>query len=101
MRSVPSPIAATIAGSDCSGAAGLQADLPTFAAHGVQVVSTLTVVTAQTSTGVTAFTSCRSTSSNTNYSRWLPTTDQPQPDPALARPSRLLRRHLPSKVTVR
>lgn len=37
----------TIAGSDCSGGAGLQADLKTFAAHGVYGMSVVTAVVAE------------------------------------------------------
>lgn len=43
-----------IAGSDSSGAAGVQADLKTYAARGVYGLSALTVVTAQNSLGVQA-----------------------------------------------
>jgi len=42
----------TIAGSDCSGGAGIQADLKTMAAHGVYGMSVLTALTAQNTTGV-------------------------------------------------
>ena len=44
----------TIAGSDCSGGAGIQADLKTFAAHGHYGMSVITALTAQNTTGVYA-----------------------------------------------
>lgn len=43
----PVPVALTIAGSDPSGGAGLQADLATFAAYGVRGASVVTALTAQ------------------------------------------------------
>ena len=48
------PIALTIAGSDSSGGAGIQADLKTFSALGVYGASVLTALTAQNTQGVTA-----------------------------------------------
>ncbi len=42
----------TIAGSDCSGGAGIQADIKTMTAHGVYAMSVITALTAQNTVGV-------------------------------------------------
>ena len=47
-------IALTIAGSDCSGGAGIQADLKTMTMNGVFAMSVITALTAQNTTGVRA-----------------------------------------------
>ena len=44
--------ALTIAGSDCSGGAGIQADIKTMTANGVYAMSAITALTAQNTTGV-------------------------------------------------
>ncbi len=46
--------ALTIAGSDCSGGAGIQADLKTMTMNGVFAMSAVTALTAQNTTGVRA-----------------------------------------------
>ena len=46
--------ALTIAGSDCSGGAGIQADLKTMTMNGVYAMSVITALTAQNTTGVKA-----------------------------------------------
>ena len=46
--------ALTIAGSDCSGGAGVQADLKTMTMNGVYAMSAITALTAQNTTGVRA-----------------------------------------------
>jgi hydroxymethylpyrimidine/phosphomethylpyrimidine kinase len=48
------PIAVTVAGSDSSGGAGIQADLKTFSALGVYGATVIAALTAQNSEGVTA-----------------------------------------------
>lgn len=45
----------TIAGSDCSGGAGIQADIKTMMAHGVYAMSAITAITAQNTIGVKGF----------------------------------------------
>ena len=46
--------AITIAGSDSSGGAGIQADIKTMIANGVYAMSAITALTAQNTTGVTS-----------------------------------------------
>ena len=46
--------ALTIAGSDSSGGAGIQADIKTMMANGVYAMSVVTALTAQNTTGVSA-----------------------------------------------
>jgi hydroxymethylpyrimidine/phosphomethylpyrimidine kinase len=53
-RQTRAPIALTIAGSDCSGGAGLEADLKTFAAHGVYGMAAVTCVVAESPCRVVA-----------------------------------------------
>lgn len=45
--------ALTIAGSDSSGGAGIQADIKTMISNGVYAMSAITALTAQNTTGVT------------------------------------------------
>lgn len=49
----PMNTALTIAGSDSSGGAGIQADIKTMTANGVYAMSAITALTAQNTTGVT------------------------------------------------
>ncbi len=53
-RNIVTTIALTIAGSDSSGGAGIQADLKTFAAHQVYGASVIVALTAQNTKGVSA-----------------------------------------------
>ena len=50
--------ALSIAGSDCSGGAGIQADLKTMTMNGVYAMSAITALTAQNTTGVSGITEC-------------------------------------------
>lgn len=54
MRIMNLKTALTIAGSDCSGGAGIQADLKTMIMNGVYGMSAVTALTAQNTTGVRA-----------------------------------------------
>lgn len=53
------PVALTLAGSDCSGGAGIEADLKTFAAHGVYGMAAITCVVAETPCKVVSIQSIR------------------------------------------
>ena len=57
MPTAPPPIALTIAGSDSSGGAGIQADLKTFTVLGVYGASVITALTAQNTRGVAGISS--------------------------------------------
>lgn len=65
--------ALTIAGSDSGGGAGIQADLKTFAAHGVFGTSAVTALTAQNTLGVQGVFEVPPTSSARRSTRWRST----------------------------
>ncbi|EPY49854.1 phosphomethylpyrimidine kinase [Schizosaccharomyces cryophilus OY26] len=52
MKFLKSPACLSIAGSDCSGSAGIQADLKVMQAYGVYGMSVLTALTSQNSKGI-------------------------------------------------
>lgn len=51
--------ALTVAGSDCSGGAGIQADIKTMTMNGVYAMSAITALTAQNTTGVSSISEVR------------------------------------------
>ncbi len=54
------PTALTIAGSDCGGGAGIQADIKTMTMHNVYAMSVITALTAQNTLGVRAISESKS-----------------------------------------
>ncbi len=59
--------ALTIAGSDSSGGAGIQADIKTMITNGVYAMSAITALTAQNTTGVTGNIKCNTGISGRNW----------------------------------
>ena len=47
------PVILSIAGSDCSGGAGIQADIKTLTVHKVYAMTCITALTAQNTVGIT------------------------------------------------
>ena len=63
------PVILSIAGSDCSGGAGIQADIKTISALGGYAASAITAITVQNTLGVRAVQSISGYGSWTNRSR--------------------------------
>src|SRR5262245_22215473 len=102
----PFPVALTIAGSDPSGGAGIQADLKTFQAFGVYGSAVITALTVQNTRGVRAV---HAVAPETVVAQLDAVTDDlavaaakiglvPTPEVAAALAARLARRPLPSLV---
>ena len=65
--------ALTIAGSDSSGGAGIQADLKTMTLNGVFAMSAVTALTAQNTTGVTDILEATPAFLERSWTRYSPT----------------------------
>ncbi len=73
--------ALTIAGSDSSGGAGIQADIKTMTANGVYAMSAITALTAQNTTGVYGIMEATRNFWKSSWSGCLPTST-----PTLSKP---------------